>query len=95
VDVGGATVTLDALALAHGEPRGLRFAERSVDGLAGEGALSVDCPACARPFVVALQHVHAVPIARLMAVRTAADLALAMTPRRGGDPSHSSRGDPS
>ncbi|HEY3694083.1 hypothetical protein [Phenylobacterium sp.] len=75
-DMGAATLTLEALQLAHQEPRGLAFAHRDVDGVADDAALAADCPQCARPVLVALQWFHSAGrVVRLLGARTPADAA--------------------
>jgi len=72
-DVSEATVTLETLLLAHSSGRTLRWAPRDFDGTAEHDALGAACPACERPFIIALQHGPCWPVMRLLAVRTDAD----------------------
>lgn len=78
VDMGEAPLTLEAVHQAHvwGD-RGLRWAGRQTDGQAAEEALQVCCPTCGKGSIVAFPLIHREPATRLLAVRTAADVAFA------------------
>lgn len=86
-EMGEAPLTLEAVHQAHvwGE-RGLRWAGRETDGQAVEEALKVACPTCGKGAIVAFQLIHREPATRLMAVRTAADVAWAANAVRAPEP---------
>lgn len=70
-DMGTAQVSLEALFDAH-HHRELIYAHRTDDGRAAPCALTVDCPTCRRPSMIALQEDGM----RLLAIRTDADAQL-------------------
>ena len=70
-NMGAAQVSLEALFDAH-HHRELTYAHRTDGGRASPCVLTVDCPTCARPSMVALQEDGM----RLLAIRTDADVQL-------------------
>lgn len=73
-----ALVCLGDLHQLHTEGQnGLRWAERDKDGQAGVAQVRALCPNCGRPSIAAFPIIKRHPATRLMAVRTAADLAWA------------------
>ena len=80
-DMSEATLTLEALLDVHSHARGLRWADREADGTAGVHALATTCANCGKPSIAAFPVLHGEPALRLMAVRTAADVAWLSRPR--------------
>jgi sarcosine oxidase delta subunit len=77
-DMDDAPLTLGAIHHLHTfSDRGLRWGERQTDGQAGECQAAVTCPTCGKPSIAAFPIMHREPATRLMAVRTAADVAWA------------------
>lgn len=77
-DMADATVTIGALHELHAfAERGLRWADRLNDGQAGDSQALVLCTTCGKPSILAFPILRGTHATRLLAVRTAADVAWA------------------